>query len=83
MIRARFTHTVEDTIDFPDDFKIQSGDGMIQIKDPKTNNIIFQGPVSNVFLYRVDNPPAPPIPMPPSDVPASMRGGSALDEVQP
>lgn len=78
MIRVRFTATTEQLIDFPDDFKIQNGDGIVQVKDPRTNLVIFQSPAACTHILRMDNkpdqimppdgpPPAPPDPETPAD----------------
>ena len=82
MIRVRFTTTTEQTIDFPDEVKIQNGDGMVQIKNPQTNEIILQCPIANTFILRGSNPDVP-MPAPGPDVPTSMQGSPGPDGVQP
>lgn len=78
MIRVKFTHVVEDTADFPNDFRIQNGDGMVSIKNPATNEIVLQVPAATSFVFKAPDPqdprqyPAEP-PAPPSDVPESMK----------
>ena len=47
--------TTENVIDFPDSVRIQNGDGLVQIKNPDTNEIILQTPTAQTSIIRLSN----------------------------
>lgn len=67
MIHVETSHLVNTTADFPDDFRVINGDGVIIVKNPSTNEMVLQVPANCTIVYKKPNPgpeqyPAPPVP---------------------
>lgn len=56
MIHVETSHVVNTTADFPDDFRVINGDGMVIVKNPATNEMVLQVPANCTIVYKKPNP---------------------------
>lgn len=80
MIHVETSHTVTTSADFPDDFRVLNGDGVVVVKNPVTNEMVLQVPAATTIVYKKPNPVQEPAPVstqtgPPVDIPPAMQGG--------